>query len=182
MLQGLMGKIMAGLLAASALVFSPTKGNNPQFEPLQSRAGHNYLLVTAKLVNAFDNDFGDVFNCGKPVNLWYKITVRQDKNTVWSSNYRHTVRFDPMNVTWELYTAETNSKKIHTVYKDLVEGISLLECTIPRDIHWKSVEITAEAWLQPIELSQAHRTADLMVLWRFKRPTARLAITLPPIS
>ena len=182
MLQGLMGKVMAGLLSVSALMFSPDKGNNPQFEPLQSRVGQNFLFVKAKLVNAFDNDFDDVFNCGKPVNLWYKITVKHDRNTVFTRQYRHTVTYDPMNAAWELFTSETNRKEIHTVYRDLVDDVSLLECQMPRDARWRSVEVTAEAWLQSIELSQPHRMIDLMVHWKYKRPVTKTIFNLPHTS
>jgi hypothetical protein len=182
MLQGLFGKVMAGLLSFSALMFFPHQGNHPQFQPLQCSAGHSYLQVSVKLNNAFDNDFPDVFKCGKPIHLWYKIGIRLNGETVHSALYRHTVTYDPMNAAWELFSTESSHKEVYTSYSELIKEISVLECSIPRDSRWQTVEITAESWLQPVELSQPHRTVDLMVLWQFKRPSARKVFTLPPTS
>jgi len=178
----MMGKVMAGLLSISALMFSSYTGNEPVFRPLQCRSGQNYLIVTARLENAFDNDFADVFKCGKPISLYYKIELRQGGNTVQSGTYRHTVTYDPMNATWELYTSENGQKEIYNSYLKLLNDISVLECSLPRGSAWRSIEIRAEAWLQQVELTQPDRRVDLMVLWKFKRPAAKRVFNLPPTS
>jgi hypothetical protein len=182
MLEGFFGKVMAGLLSISALTFSPQTGNLPQFRPLQCKAGQNYLLIQAALDKAFDNDFSDVFRCGKPVTVWYKIEIRQAGRTVLTQSYRHTITFDPMNAAWELFTSENGRREILTSYAELLPEIALLSCSIPRDRAWKSVEIRAEAWLQEVELTQPQHSVDLMVLWKYKRPSARAIFTLPPTS
>jgi len=182
MLQGFMGKVMAGLLSMSALMFNSYVGNEPVFLPLQCRAGQNYLLVRATLDNAFDNDFSDVFKCGKPINLWYKIEIKHENNTVYSSNFRHTVTYNPMNAAWELFKSENSQKDIYTDYHKLITEISALECSVPRDVRWKSVQIRAEAWLPEIELTKPNRKVDLMMLWKLKRPTTKTTFTLAPTS
>jgi hypothetical protein len=182
MLQGVLGKVMSGLLSASALLFSPTAGNQPQFEPLHCRAGQNYLQVSAVMNNAFQNDFEDVFCCGKHVTLVYKVEIRSNGASVYTNQYRHRILYDPMNAAWECYKSETNLKEMHSSYQTLLDDISRLECSIPREAGWKTVDIRGEAWLLPIELSRPHRTVDLMMLWKFKRPAAHATMNLPPTS
>lgn len=182
MLESLMGKVMAGLLSVSALMFSSYTGNNPVFKPLHCRAGQNYLYVTATLSNAFDNDFADVFKCGKPITLIYKIDIRHNNSPAFSKNYRYTVTFDPMNATWMLTNSENNQRDLFSSYSKLLESISELFCVIPRDRTSRTVEIRAEAWLLPIELTEPDRTVDLMVLWKMKRPKTRTNFNLPPAS
>ena len=182
MLEGFTGKILAGMLSLSALVFSNYTGNDPVFSPLQSRTGHNYLILKAKLEHAFDNDFNDVFKCGKPVHLWYKIEIRDNNRISFTRNYRHTVSYDPMNASWRLYRSETNQTDIFTSYNSLVSNISELNCSIPLNENWKIVEVRAESWMQSVELSQGNRTIDLMVLWRFKKPHIRTMLNLESTS
>jgi hypothetical protein len=88
MMEGIMGKVMAGWLSLTALMFSSYTGNDPVFKPLQCRLGQNYLIVTAKLDKAFDNDFRDVFNCGKQVVLNFKVEVRCSRAHVHLSPFR----------------------------------------------------------------------------------------------
>jgi hypothetical protein len=181
-MEGIMGKVMAGWLSLTALMFSSYTGNDPVFKPLQCRLGQNYLIVTAKLDKAFDNDFRDVFNCGKQVVLNFKVEVRRNNAVEHTSTYRHSVVYDPMNAAWEVNKSETKQKDIVTTYQKLLEEIGELECSIPRDLRWQKVEIKAEAWLQPVELTQPVRTIDLMMLWKFKRPSVKTVFTLLPTS
>jgi hypothetical protein len=182
MMEGIMGKVMAGWMSLTALMFSSYTGNDPVFRQLHCRQGDNYLVVKAQLDQAFDNDFHDVFNCGKQVVLNFKIEVRRNNELEHTSTYRHTVVYQPMNAAWELVKSETRQKDIITTYQKLLQEISLLECTIPRNSKWDKVEIRAEAWLQSVELTQPDRAVDLMVLWKFKRPVKKTVFTLQPTS
>jgi hypothetical protein len=182
MMEGIMGKVMAGWMSLTALMFSSYTGNDPVFKPLECKLGQNYMIVTARLNKAFDNDFRDVFNCGKQVVLNYKIEVRRAGETVRTSTYRHSVTYDPMTAAWELVKSETRQTDIITTYQQLLEEISELECSIPRDMKWREVEIRAEAWLQPVDLPQSGRTVDLMVLWKYKRPFSKKVFSLLPTS
>jgi hypothetical protein len=182
MMEGILGKVMAGWMSLTALMFSSYTGNDPVFSPLQCRLGQNYLMVTAKLEKAFDNDFRDVFNCGKQVVLNYKIEVMHSGIKVSTSTYRHSITYDPMNAAWSVNKSETHQKDIITTYEQLLAEISQLECSIPCDLKWKQVEISAEAWLQPVDLPRSGRTVDLMVLWKYKRPFIKTLFNLLPTS
>ncbi len=182
MLQGFLGKVMAGLLSVSSLMFSSYQGNDPAFRPLQSRAGENYLIIVARLEHAFDNDFSDVFKCGKPVNVMFRVDLRHGGSVVVTRTYRHTVTYDPMNAAWELSRSENGRRDIYTRYSQLLEEVSLLECSLPRNSAWRSIEARAEAWLQPVELTQPQRTVDLMMFWKYKRPSTRTSFNLPPTT
>jgi hypothetical protein len=182
MMEGVIGKVMAGWMSLTALMFSPYSGNEPAFRALHLRAGESYVILQAKLDKAFDNDFLDVFNCGKPVTVNFKIEVRNGNRTEHSSTYRHTVTYDPMNAVWELVKSGTRQRDIITTYQKLLAEVSLLECSIPRDANWKHVEFRVEAWLQPVQLSQPDKTVDLMVLWKFRRPAIKSAFNLQPTS
>jgi hypothetical protein len=179
MLQGLMGKVMAGLLSVSSLMFSSYTGNDPGLTLLQSRAGQNYLIIRAALDNAFENDFSEVFRCGKPVNIWFRVVIRDGNRNAFARNYCHTVTYDPMNASWELNTSENDVKTIHTDYQAMLDDVAELECSIPRNSSWNSVELRLEAWLQSIELTQPNRTVNLMMLWKYKRPTFKTVLVLP---
>lgn len=182
MLEGIVSKVMAGLLSVSTLMFSSYTGNDPGFQTLQSRAGQNYVIVRAVLEKAFDNDFTDVFNCGKPVNLWFKIEIRHNNSVEMTRSYSHTVTFSPLHASWEVLFSENGRKEIYTSYEQMLSAVSILECSLPRAPGWRKIEIRAQSWLDPIELTQPDRKVDLMALWRFKRPSIRRSFNLPPVS
>jgi hypothetical protein len=178
MLESLAGKVIAGIISVSALMFTSYTGNDPIFLPVQSRVSHNYLQLNVKLDNAFDNDFTDVFKCGMPIHLRYKIEIRQNKRVALTRNYTHTVSYDPMNASWKLFRSEINQTEVFTNYKELVENIAELECSIPLNDRWKIVEVRAESWLPVIKLTQSKRTIDLMVLWKFQRPKVKATLNV----
>ena len=180
MFEGIAGKVLAGLVSVSALMFTSYTGNDPVFLPLHSKVGQNYLMLQATLDKAFDNDFGDVFKCGKPIHLWYRVDIRNHNQTVLTRTFRHTVTYNPMHATWALFRSETNHTEIFSTYKELISNISRLECSIPTNSTWKSVEVRTEAWLPEIELTESNRKVDLMVLWKFHKPSVRIILSLEP--
>lgn len=182
MLESLAGKLMAGILSVSALMFTTYTGNDPVFLPLQSRVNNNYLMLNTRLSHAFDNDFADVFKCGKAIHLWYKIELRHDNRSAFNRNYRHSVSYDPMTASWKLFRSETNQTEVFTSYSDLIINISELECSIPLSKQWKHVEVRAEAWLPEIAISPSNRNVDLMVLWKFQRPKLKTLLNLEATS
>lgn len=182
MFDSIIGKVLAGMVSLSALMFSSYTGNEPVFLPLQSRVGNKYLMLKATINNAFDNDFSDVFKCGKPIHVWFKTEIRQNNRVVFTRNFRHTIMYDPMNASWSLFRSETNQTEIFTNYKALLIGISELECTIPINNNWKIVEARVESWLPEIEITQSNRKVDLMVLWKFSRPKVKALLNLESTS
>lgn len=182
MLEGFVGKVMAGLLSVSTLMFSPYSGNAVKFQSLNCRTSQNYLIVKAVLDKAFDNDFTDVFNCGKTVTIRFRLELRNNNDIAHTSSYRRTVIFTPMQASWDVFYSENSRREIYTDYKTMLNEISVLECSVPRNSQWKKIEIRVESWLDPVELTQPDRTVDLMVLWKFRRPTLRRSFNLPPTS
>ncbi len=178
MFESIAGKVLAGIVSLSALMFTSYTGNDPVFLPLHSRVGPNYLMLKATLDNAFDNDFSDVFKCGKPIHLWFKVEIKHHNRSVFTHNYRHSVSYDPMNASWKLFRSETNQTEVFTNYKALITSISELECSIPLRERWKIVDVSIEANLPEIEMTQSNRTVDLMVLWKFQVPRIRANLNL----
>jgi len=178
MLESFAGKVIAGIISVSSLMFTSYTGNDPVFMPLQSRISQNYLLLKATLDKSFDNDFSDVFKCGKQISILYKIEIRQNNRVALTRNYRHSVVYDPMNASWKLYRSELNQTEVFTNYRELVKNVSELECSIPINNNWKTVEVSAESWLPEITLTQSNRTIDLMVLWKFQRPRVKTTLNV----
>lgn len=178
MLESLAGKVLAGLVSFTTLFLSSYTGNEPSFKPIQSRKGGNYLQVSAMLQNAFENDFDNVFKCGKPIHIMFKAEIRQANNVVWTKNYRHSVSYNPMNAVWMVYLSETNQNLQFASYQDLIKQISALECSIPIAQNWHTVELRLESWLTKVTLAQDKREIDLMMLWKFKRPVNRSTLNL----
>lgn len=179
---GLIGKVMAGLLSVSTLMFSSYSGNDARFQSLNCRTSQNYLIVKAVLEKAFDNDFTDVFNCGKTVTIRFKLEIRENNEVAHTSSFRRTVLFTPLQASWDVFYSENGRREIYTDYRTMLSELAVLECSVPRNSKWKKVEIRVESWLDTVELTQPDRTVDLMVLWKFKRPSIRRSFTLPPIS
>lgn len=178
MLESLAGKVLAGLVSFTTLFLSSYTGNEPTFKPIQSRKGGNYLQIKATLSNAFENDFSDVFKCGKPINIMFKTAVKSGNAIAWEKNYRHTVSYDPMNASWQVYLSETNQNIQFESYRALLNQISTLECSIPIGKNWQTVELSIEARLPKITMEQEKRQIDLMMLWKFKRPVSRSTLNL----
>jgi hypothetical protein len=182
MMEGMLGKVMAGLLSLSAMVFSSYTANDPVFRPLQISKGKNYIIAKAKLDNAFDNDFTEVFKCGKPIHLWYKVDVKKGNTVVYSRNYSHTVTYDPMSAAWKVQFTENSQTEIYSSYDKLISAISEIILPIPVDKSWQTVEFKVESWLQPVIISRNEKQVDLMVLWKYKRPSVKTVLDVSQIS
>jgi hypothetical protein len=182
MFESITGKVMAGILSLSAMMFTSYTGNDPVFLPMHGKVGQNYLLLKANLDHAFDNDFGDVFKCGKPIHVWFKVEIRSYKQLALTRTYHHTVTYDPMTASWSLFRSESNHTVIYTNYQSLLNNISELDCSLPINEKWKTVEIKTEAWLPEIELTQENRKIDLMVLWKFRKPSIKATMNLESTS
>jgi len=177
-MTGLVGQLMAGVLSLSSLL--STSGNTPVIRQPVYLKGGNYLQVNTRLENAFDNDFEDVFKCGKPIHIWYKVTARLGGKEVFNTTCRHSVLYDPMNACWQVYHSDTKSTEVITDYSHLLDCVSALRATIGVDPRWSALQVDMEAWLSEVELSGEKRTVNLMMLWKYKRPALSNTVHLNP--
>ena len=79
MFQSLANKLITGVLSLSMLLLSSYQGNEAEFSELYFSFLGDGVLLRTKLVNAFENDFEEIFKCGKTIDIFFKIELKQGK-------------------------------------------------------------------------------------------------------
>ncbi len=177
-MEGIVGKILAGLVSLTTLLFTNFTGNDPQFRSPQLRRSGGYLILNTALENAFDNDFEDVFKCGKEINVWFRINALIGNRRVYHRTFRHCVSYDAMNAIWQIYYSENQTSQTTISYTQLQNIISTVELSIPLETEWSVLTLQLEAWLPEVEFIPADGKFNLMVLWKYRRPTSRVSVNL----
>jgi len=167
----LASKLFTGLVSMTMLLFSSYEGNNPSFSDVFVDYDQRNIRIKTTLVDAFENDFEQIFRSGSPVIITYTLNVWQGKSLISTETYSNTVVYDPMN---RFFQADVKSSNI---YVDLLSYEELKQAVSEVDIVYEHFGISGKylfelsAYMNIIELASLDREFDLMLLWNFKKPT-----------
>lgn len=182
MFEAISGKFLAGVVSISMLLFSSFKGNTPSFGNTTYNNTGTYLHLKTSLVSAFDNDFPSIFSSGATIPVHYYLTIKSGNTTVVNRKYTQNVTYDPGKGIYEI-TRNGIANKIRTQSPSQVAAeLSALECSVPIKTEWGNVTLRWEAVLPKVHFDQLDKTVDLMVLWKYKKPEAKLQLNLKRIN
>ncbi len=173
---------MGGVVALAMFLFSSYSGNDPRFSNLRGRNGTSYLQLTTSLINAFDNDFPDVFKSGTLITVNFKVELRSKGRVLGTHDFRNTVQYDSRQNIYSVYCSATERRNTTSSYRSMITDVALLDCSVPIQQSWEKVDVKVEAWLPSVYFEQINRTVDLMVLWRLQRPTVRNSFNVKIVS
>ena len=70
MIGSLLYKTYLNIVSLSVLLFSNYVGNSVSFSPLSMQNVGDNIVCSAHLLNAFENDFEEIFKSGKEIRVW----------------------------------------------------------------------------------------------------------------
>lgn len=173
MFEALAGKVVSGVISLSMMLFSSYEGNQPYFSQMAVSLVENRIFIKTELVNAFDNDFEDIFRSGKQIDIFFNITLKTDSNIISEDDFKHTVIYDPLSDSFTLIIEELDEIIIIDSYRQLLKNIAKIEYTCNIDSA-ENVIIEIESYLSKIKFDSFGKKYDLMILWNLKKPKAKV--------
>jgi hypothetical protein len=171
-------KLLANLVTISVFLFSSFKGNDVDFTALHVNNSGNYLILQTQLENSFDNDFQEIFQSGKQVDIWFNVEVKQSKNMLHKQLFRHSVQYDPLQSAYKVYLQEQHETRTLKNYTEMLQMISKVEYSLPSKPEWKKIDIQIDSYLPSIRIESMNKDVNLMVLWKMKKPVCKLSVDL----
>jgi hypothetical protein len=178
MFEALTAKMFATVVSLSMFLFSSYTGNDPAFRALTGRVGENYLQFRTTLTAAFDNDFPDVFKSGANIPIDFTLQIKSGNKTWLERRYQNRVRFDPATGVYHVHLTGMNRNVQTSSYQQMITEISSFECSVPYNPVWGKVTARLEAKLPTVRFEQINKSVDLMVLWRYQRPSTSISLNL----
>ncbi len=171
-------KVFTGLVSIAMVMFSSYEGNNAEFSKILINHNPENIRIRTVLVNAFENDFEQIFRSGTPIIINYNFQVKKEDTIIAVKTYKNSVVFDPMNRFFQVNAEAANH---HTFVHSLEELIPLLsEVDIFFD-HWNvtgTYHFELSADMEKVYLSSLDREFDLLLLWNLKAPVATFEYTV----
>jgi len=176
MIGALSEKIITGLVSFSLLFFSSYKGNNASLSTLKVNLANDKIYLQTKLNSAFENDFEDFFTSGKNIRIWFKVDIKNKKETLHIDEFYHEVTYDPLKHIFEVNLQETEEKKQTDSFRVLKKIISEINyhCQIENLNQYKYLDIEVSCFLKEIHLQGMEKPIDLMILWKHKKPSVTI--------
>ncbi|PKN77638.1 MAG: hypothetical protein CVU48_10975 [Candidatus Cloacimonetes bacterium HGW-Cloacimonetes-1] len=173
MIGSIAGKIVASVVSLSTFIFSSYTGNDPALRSLSGFVNNGYLQLSTALDYAFDNDFPDVFKSGTKIDIYYNVELKNNNQLLFKKTYFNSVQFNHMTGTYKIQQSGTGQSFETSSYKEMITAVSTLSCSVPLNKKWQEVAAEIEVWLPTVEFRQINRRVDLMVLWKFRKPSAK---------
>lgn len=171
-------KLLANLVTISVFLFSSFKGNDAGFSAMHVQNSGNYLIVQTRLVNSFENDFNEIFQSGKQVDIWFHLVVKENKTELHTQEFRHSVQYDPLASVYKVYLQEQHITRNIKDYSDMIRMISGVEYSFPAKPGWGKINIHLDSYMKSLRIDSMNKDIDLMMLWKLKKPTCKVNLDL----
>jgi hypothetical protein len=176
MFQALTSKVFSGLVGLSILLLSSYKGNDARFDNFQAFFTGEGVRLELQLVDAFTNDFEDIFKSGKAITVHFDLKVKDDDAIVFLASFAHTVQYDPMSQEYTLTCEDRHMENIIvTSYNTMVEELSRVEYFLAGDLP-RVITLELESSLEKMKLESLDKEYDMMILWKYKRPRLEMQL------
>ncbi|MCB5264864.1 MAG: hypothetical protein LHW41_01300 [Candidatus Cloacimonetes bacterium] len=178
MFELLGSKVMAGVVALSMLLFSSFQGNDPQLSHIKHYSSSSTLYLSGELLSAFDNDFSTIFASSAPIPVYFKLNIKSGSRTVLSQQLTHLVSFNPATGIYVLRKDGEPEVLRTSSVEQIIKEVSKYRFNIPYESSWGLININIQAEMPLVRLEEGGKEMDLMVLWKYKKPAAKILIDL----
>ena len=179
MLNVLFRRVYNSLLAFSIMLLSNYTGNEPKFSNFFVEAFENGVYIRGLLLDAFENDFEEIFNSGILTSVIYDIEVVHGRSNILQKTFVNTAIWNFEIDRWIVHYGEENETIFVNSYEDLKRYISFIETFVFFDVEGIDiVDISISARLPVIHIPSIQKSIDLMVLWKMKAPQAKININM----
>ena len=168
-------KLISGIVTFATMIFSSFQGNDVSFSNLIVSYKSEKLFMETGLIDAFENDFENIFKSGKEIKIWFDLEVKKSKKQILNTQFYHSVKYDPLTTVFEIYFSETRQSIFLDSYDRVKMHLSKIKySTRIGDVKKnENINISIMARLQKIRLPQIEKKIDLMMLWHNKKPSKK---------
>lgn len=175
MFNALLGKVYTGILTLSMVFFSNYTGNDVSFSDLFVDVSENSIYLTGSLVNAFENDFDEIFRSGIITTIYYDVSLRKQNKSVQDKQFTTSVKWDSSIQQWIVYYAEQDITFLTNDFQVLKKALSKFETVISLNTSEHDfLDIVITARLPEVHIPSIEKKVDLMLLWKLKHPQAKI--------
>ena len=181
MFQALSSKIITGVITLSMLLLSSYEGNNAAFENFTATVLGSNVYIKANLVSAFENDFEELFKSGQKIDIFFNINITDEDGPVYRDEFIHSILFNPLEQIYLIFLEEQRTQTTAASMEELIEIISNVDYVCKCE-GFREGNISITSHLKKIRLKSIGREYDMMMLWKFKRPTVKHRYKKPIIE
>ncbi len=178
MFQALTSKVISGVVSLSMLLLSSYEGNIAKFDELSVNFLQNRIVFRTRLLNAFENDFEEIFSSGSLITVHFNISVEILGEVIHENSFQHSVVYNPMKKIYTVDLEDQSDTFVIEDYSQLIEKISEIEYlyNYPPE---EEFQLIITAYMDKIVLDTMDKEFDLMMLWKFKSPKLKEKIARP---
>jgi len=167
----LFGKVYQGLLGLSMLLLTSYTGNNAGFVAYNHFVSEQTVVVNCRLVNAFENDFEDIFASGIKIPILFEAKLSKNKKIMAKESFEYTVNWISKYEHWEVVFGNQNYSINTDDFDYLIEIISDVKIEFNTDLaDHNEVDFHLKASLPKLYIPSIKKEVDLMLLWKMKSP------------
>ena len=181
MFQVLTSKIITGVITLSMLLLSSYEGNNAAFENFTATVLGSNIYIKANLVQAFENDFEELFKSGQRIDVFFKVDIRNSDGPVYQDEFKHSILFNPLKQIYVVFLEDQKTQMTASSLEELIEVISSIDYVCKCE-GFKEGNITLSSFLKKVRLKSIGREYDMMMLWKFKKPSVKHRYTKSQIE
>jgi len=171
-------KVFTGLVSIAMVMFSSYEGNNAEFSKILINHNPGTIRIRTVLMNAFENDFEQIFRSGTPIIINYNIEVEKDDTTITLKTYKNSVVFDPMNRIFQVDAEASNHYTFVSSLEELVPLLSEVDIFFDYGTETGTYRFRLSADMEKVYLTSVDREFNLMLLWNLKTPVATFEYTV----
>lgn len=157
------------MVALSMMLLSGYQGNDAAFSEIEAVFQEQGVLIRARLLSAFENDFEELFKSGQEISVYFELNLKEKKEVFFRQIFRHSLQFDPLEQSFHVTIEESGYDLVIKSYESLLEAISNFEFLYKEKLPDK-FEIRLGAYLEKISIESINEEYDMMMLWKFKKP------------
>lgn len=172
-------KVLAGIMSLSMFLFSSYTGNDPAFSAVSGFANNGYLQISSTLNYAFDYDFTEVFKSGTPITMYYRVELKSANRVLHNKTFYNRATYDAMKGRYQVIQSGMGNSFYTESYDEMRTAMAMISCSLPVERSWGNVNVSIESWLPSVNFKEVDRVVDLMVLWKFRRPSVKTVLNTP---
>lgn len=178
MFELLGSRILAGVVSLSMLLFSSFKGNEPRLSAISYHNSSSTLYLSGELISAFDNDFDSIFASSATIPVYFKLNIKSGNRSLESRQFRHLVSFNPVTGIYVLRKDGDPQVLRTSSVQSIIKEVSQYSFSVPYPSSWGEISVSIQAEMPRVRFEELDKEMDLMVLWKHKKPSAKIQIDL----
>ena len=177
MFENLFDKVISGIISFSMLLLSSYKGNEAAFSDLTVNRMNSGIFIETKLIDAFENDFEQIFKSGKKIDIIFKVKIIVPHQDIYHRTFLHSVTFHPMQQYFSVFLEERKTELKIANFSELKNVVSKFGFPYFGKLN-SEMEIDISAYLPKLKIDSSKKKFDLMLLWNFKIPKIKTKVKI----